>query len=258
MNLQSVFHSLDDVIKNNELHAFYQPVYDLKTKKIIGAEALARIIKKDGKVISPMAFLPYIEDSKEALTLDWHIIEEVCSFLNGRKLRGLELVPISINISKMHNYEPDFVEKICKVVDKYSIPHNYIDLELTEETLESFDESVQDIMSKLREKGFKLIVDDFGVGLSSLNFIRTVDIDALKVDRSIVMGEMFSEKDHIIVETILFLGQKLGVDVVLEGVENENQFNRLKEMGCSKVQGFYLSKPIDSLSFEKLLRFSAK
>ena len=75
MNLQSVFHSLDDVIKNNELHAFYQPVYDLKTKKIIGAEALARIIKKDGKVISPMAFLPYIEDSKEALTLDWHIIE---------------------------------------------------------------------------------------------------------------------------------------------------------------------------------------
>ena len=253
MNLQSMFNSIDNVIKNNELHAFYQPVFDVKTRKIVGCEALARIIKRDGKVLSPMTFLPFIEDSIDALALDWHIIEEVCAFLANRKRRGLSIVPISINLSKMHNHEKDFVEKLCLVVDKYKIPHEYINLELTEGTLEYFSESAHDVMSALREKGFKLFVDDFGVGLFSLNFIRNVDIDALKVDRTVISGEISSQKDHIIVETILFLGEKLGVDVILEGVETEEQLKHLQDMGCSKAQGFYLSKPIDPVSFDNLL-----
>ena len=254
MNFQSVFNSIDNVIKNNELHAFYQPVYDIKTKKIVGAEALARIIKRDGKVLSPMAFLPFIEDSMDALALDWHIIEEVCMFLANRKSRNLPLIPVSINLSKMHNHENNFVEKLCEMVDKYKIPHEFINLELTEETLEYFSEDAQDIMKELRDKGFKLFVDDFGVGLFSLNFIRNVDIDALKVDRSVIMGEIKSQKDRIIIETIMFLGEKLGVDVILEGVETEQQFNHLRDMGCKKAQGFYLSKPMDVVSFDNLLR----
>lgn len=158
----------------------------------------------------------------------------------------------------MHNYEKDFVEKICNVVDKYEIPHQYINFELTEETLAYFAESAHDVMSSLREKGFKLFVDDFGVGAFSLSFIRNVDIDALKVDRTVVMGEMTSEKDRIIIETVLFLGKKLDVDVILEGVETEEQFNHLEKMGCHKAQGFYLSKPMDVVALENLLRTPQK
>ena len=258
MKLETMFNSIDNVIKNNELHAFYQPIYDANDKKIIGAEALARIIKRDGSILSPMNFLPFIEDSVDALKLDWQIIEDVCQFLYSRKKRGLYLVPVSINLSKMHSYEKDFIDKICQIVDKYQLPHEYINFELTEETLSYFADSAHAIMGELREKGFKLFIDDFGVGVFSLDFIRNVDVDALKVDRKVISWEMTSKYDHVILETILFLGNKLGVDVVLEGVENEEQFNRLKNLGGQKMQGFYLSKPIDSRSFDLLLSHSIK
>ena len=122
MKLDSIFTNINALIKNNELHAFYQPIYDVEDNKIVAAEALARIVKKDGKIYPPNTFLPFIEESIDALTLDYHIIEDVCKLLSERKKRCIPLIPITINISKMHIYENDFVKKVTSLIEIISSP----------------------------------------------------------------------------------------------------------------------------------------
>ena len=253
MGIEAAFRNFDDILRNKELHAFFQPIYNIESGRIIAIEALARIVKKDGNIYSPGSFFSFIEDSKDAVKLDWEIIEQSCKFLSELKRMGLMQVPLSLNLSKMHVFEPHFIQKLVATVDRYDIAHSLIHLELTEDTLNYFSDDSYQKLVELRDQGFKLLVDDFGLGMFSLNFIREVKIDGLKIDRSVIAGDLRSERDHIIVETMLFVGKRLGIDVTFEGIETGDQLNILRKLGCKQGQGFFYSKPISKENLIKLL-----
>ena len=252
--LDTLFINIVEIIAAKELQAYYQPVYDLKERKIVGLEALARIVKKNGEVVPPGRFIPFLEESKDALKLDWAILEDVCSHLAEMKKKGLQLVPVSINFSKMHAIEQDFLDKLCKIVDKYGIDHNLIILEVTEESLEYYADDAKYLVNCIKENGFKLSVDNFGTGISSLSFIRETPFDILKIDRSIVAMSEYSLKDRIIIKTMIELGEALGAVVVLEGIETSAQLEELRGLGCKKAQGFLLSKPMNVASLYGCLK----
>lgn len=243
-NVMKNFINLDEIIARKELQAYYQPLYDIKTNKIVACEALARIVKENGEIVPPGKFIPFLDESRGALKLDWYILEEVCKMLKELKDSGSKLVPMSINFSKMHALEANFIGKITEIVDKYNVSHNLIQIEVTEENLQYYEDDANYLINELRKQGFKLAVDNFGTGVSSLNFIRSIDFDMLKIDRSMISSPVLTKKDYVIVKAMIELGHNLGLEVVAEGVETKEQVQMLSQIGCTTAQGFYYSKPI--------------
>ena len=244
-NITKNFINLDEIIMHKELQAYYQPMYDMGSKKIVACEALARIVKENGEIVPPGKFIPFLDESKDALKLDWYILEEVCAVLKELKESGAQVVPMSINFSKMHALESNFIEKMTGIVDKYGVAHDLIHLEVTEENLLYYEDDANYLINELRKQGFKLAVDNFGTGVSSLNFIRGIDFDILKVDRSMISSPVLTKKDYVIVKAMIELGHDLGLEVVAEGVETKEQVDMLSEIGCTTAQGFFYSKPIN-------------
>ena len=251
--IENNFIDIDKIISDKELCAYYQPIFDTSNNRIVAAEALARIVKSNGEIVPPNNFIPFLEDSKAALKLDWYIVEEVCKLLSELKKAGQRVVPIAINFSKMHAIEEDFIERLDNLTNKYDVDHGLIHIELHEDTLQYLADDTKFIMSSLRSKGYKISVDDFGKGTASLIFIREMEFDLFKIDRSVIAGKLETERDKKIVKALINLGYSLDADVVVQGVETKEQLQILKELGCKHVQGFYLSRPISQVVFTKHL-----
>lgn len=227
-------------LKDNEFVVYYQPKVYAKTGKIYGAEALARW-KKNDKMIMPSVFIPIFERNKFILKLDLYIFERVCKDMKEWKENYGVDIPISINVSRKHLVEKDFINDYAKIANKYGISTEKLDLEITESaTIDSKIDMIK-IMKEIKKAGFLISIDDFGTGYSSLNILHDMPIDILKIDKSFV--------DQNIVEDILNIAKKFKLKTIAEGVETKTQKEYLTEKGCDILQGYYYSKPLQKEEF---------
>lgn len=248
---------LEDEIKeaiiNKEFKAYFQPKFDCKTKEIVGCEALARWYRSNGEIYFPDKFIDISEKNGLIKEIDKLILEDVCININRWIRNNLNFVPVSINISRIYLNNMDIICDLNEILTKYDIPSKYIQLEITESSLVSNEEILKRIINEMHKYGFKVLLDDFGVGYSSLHSINKLNFDTLKIDKSFVK-DIGSNNGNCVIKHAIDLGKTLGMEVVVEGVETELQYEFLKENGCNTIQGYYFSKPLESERFEELLK----
>lgn len=244
-------------LENDEFTAYLQPKFDLETKRVCGAEALVRWKQADGTMIFPNDFIPIFEKNGFIIELDFYIYEKMI-----RKIRqwidlGLEPIPISLNISRVQINNIEFANKIIYLVEKYNVSPHFIEFELTESVFSKDVKSLKETMKELKQKGFKLSIDDFGSEYSSLNLLKELDVDIVKLDKGFLYNKGTGEKNNIlkkekiIVEYIVKMAKELNLQVICEGVEMDSQVEFLKNIGCEMGQGYVFSKPISIEEFEQ-------
>lgn len=239
-------------IANREFKVYYQPKYDVNTESIVGAEALVRWQKTDGTLISPGAFIPLFESDGLVVHLDEYVFESVCQFQKERMENKLEIVPISVNLSRASIHFSDVVERYVDIVNQKQIPFECVPIELTESAT-LYSEKILEITDQLVNAGFTLHMDDFGSGYSSLTSLNELNFSTVKLDKSLIdyIDQVRGKK---IVQQAIDLGHGLDMKVVAEGVESKEQRDCLKEMHCDMIQGFYYSKPLKQEDFIEKLR----
>ncbi len=239
-------------LKQHEFICYLQPKYGLKSRRIEGAEALIRWNSKDFGFVYPDQFIPLSEKNGFVVELDFYILEEVCKAMRRWLDEGKVPVTISVNQSRLHLNNDDYIWRLREIVDKYDIPYEYIELELTESVFAENMDHLLTIMRKLHEIGFKLSIDDFGSGYSSLNMLKDIPADVIKIDREFFNGTVNSEKGRAVIETVVGLAKNLNMEVISEGVETIEQVDFLADINCHMVQGYYFAKPMPMDAFEKM------
>ncbi len=240
---------IEEALENCEFKAFYQPQYDSVTGRLVSAEALARWIKSDGKLVPPNDFIPVAEKTNLILKIDWYILNEVCKFIRKRREQKHRCVPIAVNFSRKHVAEADFKQRLCDTVDSYGIPRNFIEVELTESALMNDSEAIIGFVSQIRDEGFNVAIDDFGSGLSSLSLVKDISANVLKIDRSLLSGNCENEKERIVLESIFTFAHRLKLTTIAEGVETVEQLGFLRTCDCRLIQGFLFAKPMPEDEF---------
>ena len=246
-------------IENEEFKVFYQPKTQLNNYQLAGAEALCRWFR-NGKVISPGEFIPVLEGSKAICTLDFYMLDHVCRDIRRWLDEGREAVKVSVNLSRLHLGDGDLLESILRIIDKYKVPHHFIEIELTETTTDVDYKELKKIVYGLREQDISTSVDDFGVGYSSLNLIREMPWNVLKIDKSFLPTQEEEDKDPSKVKMlrhIITMSQDLGLECIVEGVETAEQVKLLKDCKCYLAQGFYFDRPLPVKEFEQKLESAA-
>ncbi|MDE5597755.1 MAG: GGDEF domain-containing phosphodiesterase, partial [Lachnospiraceae bacterium] len=237
---------------NREFVAFYQPKYDSKTKRLAGAEALVRWRKPNGQMISPGLFIPHAEESGFVRKLDEYVFREVCMAQKRWMEKGLSIVPISVNISRKLLETPEFIDEYKKILDESGVPIEYIQLEITESAILDKQEDLINIMEKLHQVGFVILMDDFGTGYSSLMMLKSVPVDVMKLDKSFV-DDYDDFKGEQIIRRVMQMAQDLSIEVTAEGVETEDQYEFLKSIDCNTIQGYYFARPMPEEEFEECM-----
>ncbi len=240
-------------LRSGEFIAYYQPKYDLKTNKIVGAEALVRWNHKDKGLISPGIFVPLFERNGFINKVDFAVYEQALRMLKKRLLNNEPVVTVSMNVSRCHLSDPRFADKLDDLVKRYKIPKKYIDMEITESIFSEGDNSANDLVYDLHRRGYSVSMDDFGSGYSSLNLLRIMPIDTLKIDKVFIDDIETSKRSVNIIEEIIAMAKRIDVTTLCEGVETEGQRDILRAAGCDMAQGYYYSKPITEAEFETLL-----
>lgn len=248
-----ILNSIRDAIKDGELMPYYQPKIDSDTGKIGGAEALVRWRKPNGSFIYPDQFIPAIEKSGQITEVDYFMYEEVFKFIHEKLDKGQKIVPISLNVSRMHLKNLDIVDKIMALMDKYSVPPEYLEFEITESTCMDNPDKAIKFIEKMHNMGIKVSMDDFGTGYSSLNMLSEVSFDVIKLDKAFLKTVELKKKERVILANIINMARELGMKSLCEGVETEDQSVFLKEIGCNIQQGYYFSKPVPRGVFEAML-----
>ena len=238
-----------DALQKEEFQAWYQPKYDIKTRKVIGAEALIRWLNPETGLISPGKFIPLFEQNGFIIQIDYYILEKTCQLQMRRLAAGKAVVPISVNQSRLHMTEEGYLDKMRAIVVKYKLPPNLIELEITETMFADFDkkaarENAEKIITALKELGFIISVDDFGAGYSSFSLLSTLPMDTMKIDRSVLTGADSSPKMKKILGNVIELGHSLGMNVICEGIETVEEEKLLLSLGCRYGQGFLNAKPM--------------
>ncbi len=246
-------------IENEEFKVFYQPKTQLNNYQLAGAEALCRWFR-NGKVISPGEFIPVLEGSKAICTLDFYMLDHVCRDIRRWLDEGREAVKVSVNLSRLHLGDEDLLESILRIIDKYKVPHHFIEIELTETTTDVDYKELKKIVYGLREQDISTSVDDFGVGYSSLNLIREMPWNVLKIDKIFLPTQEEENNDPSKVKMlrhIITMSQDLGLECIVEGVETAEQVKLLKDCKCYLAQGFYFDRPLPVKEFEQKLESAA-
>jgi diguanylate cyclase (GGDEF)-like protein len=242
-----------DALKKDEFIVYMQPKIDLKTLKIIGAEALVRWKMTDGQIISPMEFIPVFERNGFIEELDFYVYEKTFQALHRWLKMGKKPIMVSVNVSRIHLNNNRFIERLDSLVTKYKLPTNLIELEITESMFFKELDRLIFIMNSFRKRGYLISIDDFGSGYSSLNLLKTLPIDILKIDREFFMRNHMGENDKIVISGIITLAKGLGLKVISEGVETVEQAKFLKESSCDMAQGYLFYKPLPMEEFEGLI-----
>ncbi len=231
-------------------------------RELTGAEALVRWRKPDGSIISPGAFIPVLEETDDIIDLDWSVLKQVGHFLQKRIMTGKACVPIAVNFSRRHFTKSDFRETLLEIVDNFALPHNLIDVEITESAvMENSDEMTSymiDLISELRHDGFNVAIDDFGSGLSSLSLIKDISANILKIDRSLLSDNCEKEKERILLESIFDFAHRLKFTTIAEGVETNKQLGFLRTCDCRIIQGFLFNKPMPEEAFADVCEHHTK
>ncbi len=250
---QKIINAMERAIQNKEFTLYLQPKYDIEKGTIIGAEALVRWISLENGFISPGDFIPVFENNGFVYEVDKFIWEESCRYLRKWLDEGREVHPISVNVSRIDLYTPKLVQHLVNLREKYQLPSQYLELEITESAYTEDPEQIITITRQLREAGFVILMDDFGTGYSSLNMLKDIQIDVLKLDMGFLKSSDYSAKGGNILTAILKMAESLKMQTIAEGVETKEQVEFLKSIGCRYVQGFYYSKPLPVGEFEKLI-----
>lgn len=250
---QKIINAMEMAIQNKEFTLYLQPKYDIEKGTIIGAEALVRWISQENGFISPGDFIPVFENNGFVYEVDKFIWEESCRYLRKWLDEGREVHPISVNVSRIDLYDPKLVKHLVDLREKYQLPSQYLELEITESAYTEDPEQIITITRQLREAGFVILMDDFGTGYSSLNMLKDIQIDVLKLDMGFLKSSDYSAKGGNILTAILKMAKSLKMQTIAEGVETKEQVEFLKGIGCKYVQGFYYSKPLPVGEFEKLI-----
>ena len=248
---------LESVDINKDFVAYYQAKVDIRNEKIVGAEALVRFKDPtaDGAIRTPWFFVPYYERTGRIKEIDFFVMESVCKMLRRRIDEGRKVVTVSCNFSRMHFMESGFPERFLSVIDKYQIPKELIEVEITE-TLVVEDvqqQNVKEIVDILREKGVRLSIDDFGSGYSSLGVFEQIPASVIKLDRSFLLNNENRTRQVQIMKNIVNLARDLNAQVVCEGVETEADTELMMEIGAYVAQGYRYCKPVPEDVFEKML-----
>lgn len=245
---------IKNALRNKEIKVFYQPKHNAVNGKVAGAEALARWMTPDGEMISPGRFIPLLEELELISDLDWYMLEETCRFLSGEIKNDRRVVTVSVNFSRLHTSEPDFAKRLSDTVDRYGVPHRLVEIEITESALSADESRIIEFVQSICDAGFEASIDDFGSGLSSLNFVKDVPASVLKIDKSLLSGNCENEKERIVLESIFDFAHRLKLTTVAEGVETKEQLGFLRTCGCELIQGFLFAKPMPEEDFRNALK----
>ena len=240
-------------LSNGRITYYLQPQVDMETGEIIGAEALTRWIDKDGSLISPATFIPALEESGFVVTLDKYIWQGVASWLRERIDRGLRVVPVSLNVSRVDILACDVAEHMGALAAQYNLPPELMRIEITETAYTGESEAVDKLTADLHTRGFSTYMDDFGTGQSTLAMLKNVNVDVIKLDRAFVPTDRDQGRSTQIISSMLEMAQSLHLPVEVEGVETNEQANMLRQMGTRYAQGFLYYRPMPAKDFEALL-----
>lgn len=242
---------MESALENHEFQLYLQPKYSTKKETLAAAEALVRWIHPELGFISPGKFIPLFERNGFILKLDDYMLNAVAQRQAKWMAQGRQLVPISVNVSRAHFTREDLAEHICGIVDQYKVPHQYIELELTESAFFDDKAVLLSTVNKLKEYGFSVSMDDFGAGYSSLNSLKELPLDVIKLDAQFFREINDVQRANLIVGDTISLAKKLGMQIVAEGIETREQVDFLAKQDCDLIQGFYFAKPLTVLDFEK-------
>ena len=245
---------IDTAIENDEFVVYLQPKFDIEKETILGAEALIRWNYKHKELLSPGRFIPFFEKDGSIGKVDDIVLKKVCEALSKWEKEGLPLYKISVNLSRSRLYDKNLTEHITNTVDSVGVRHELIEFELTESATYNNRAHMISVLNDLRERGFEISMDDFGTGYSSLSLLTEMPLDTLKIDKSFVdkLGTGSDKKTDIaVIRHIITLAKELEFVCLAEGAERKCQVDKLHELGCDIVQGYYYSKPISLDEYEK-------
>ncbi len=245
---------VETAIEQDEFVVYLQPKFDISKNVIKGAEALIRWNYKNKEFLPPYRFIPFFEKDGSIAKIDDIVLKKVCEAFAKWKKEGRPLYPISVNLSRSRMYNENLIENLVSIIDYYNVDHKLIDFELTESATYDNMEHMFSVLQELRSRGFKISMDDFGTGYSSLSLLTQMPIDTLKIDKSFVDTVAVSserKEDIIVLRHIITLAKELGFVCLAEGAESKNQVDRLRDLGCEIIQGYYYSKPIPIEEYEE-------
>lgn len=251
---REIENDMNAALENHEFKVFIQPKYCLQTRQIIGGEALVRWQHPTKGMISPFDFISIFEKNGFVTKLDMYVLETVCQKQQQWIAEGHKPQPIAINQSKLHFFNPNFIEELKNILSNYQIHPSLIELEFTESAVFDNIDTLLEVMEQLRKLGLKLSIDDFGTGYSSLNMLKDIEVDTLKLDRGFLMDTENEKRKKIIIQAIIDMAKTLSMTVVAEGIETKEQEDLLRDMGCDTGQGYFFAKPMPIEEFYKLLQ----
>ena len=244
----------EQALESGQFEVYYQPKCNLHTGRVIGSEALIRWNNPKEGFLSPGIFVPIFEQNGFITELDYYVCESVCKKLRQWLDEGLDPVPVSINISRCDLYDAELYNRIFDIVERYQIPHNLIEFEITESAFILERALLSNFTKELRDKVFCVLIDDFGSGYSSLNSLKNIEVDVLKIDIAFLPVSSSETKSPIILEAVINMAKRLGLETIAEGVETREQLELLKKLGCENIQGYYFYRPMPVADYEKILR----
>ena len=253
-----VEHMLHEAFERGELRLSYQPLTDVASGRILGAEALLRWQQPDKSYISPAEFVPIAEECGLMVRIGEFVLDQACRQLNAWQFDGISSFRMSVNVAKCQLMSGGFVNTVLRALKKHGVDPTCLDLELSERGVLSGDYDVISQLHELKQLGVRLSIDDFGTGDSAIAYLKDLPIDVVKIDRSYISGLAESDKDAAITSAMIALGQGLNLTVIAEGVETSEQLGILQKFGCDEYQGFHLSPAIPSNEFAKLMLKAGK
>lgn len=241
-------------LENDEFLLYLQPKYYLESELIYGAEALVRWQPENAALVYPGQFIPLFEKNGFVTKLDMYMLEKTCKAIRSWIDAGVAPVPVSTNFSRLHLKNPHFVGDIAAIVEKYNIPPELIEVELTESTMLDNEVVLIDMLIDLHEHGFTLSMDDFGSGYSSLGLLKNLPVDVIKLDRTFFVDYSELERAVTVISSMISMAKSLGIKTVAEGVETKEQVEFLRTLGCDIVQGYYYARPMAAGKLIRILR----
>ena len=238
-------------LEDKSILVYFQPKMSVKENMVVGAEALTRLQDEDGNIIPPALFISILENSGKILELDWYVMRFVFAKIREWLNNGKKPIKVSVNLSKLHFYHDNLVGDIISEFDKYHISPEYIEFEVTESVFFEEAQLIINKIEKLRERGFRVSVDDFGAGYSSLNLIGILPVDIIKLDKGFIKNSLGNQKGKYIIKGLISILNEIDMDIVCEGIETKEEEQIVSEFGCDSMQGFLYDRPIPIEEFEQ-------
>ncbi|MCR2023757.1 EAL domain-containing protein, partial [Blautia pseudococcoides] len=235
----------------NQFVVYLQPKISSSDRMAVGAEALIRYQSRDGSLVLPGNFLPLLEESQTVSQIDFFVFEFICSKIKEWSMEGKKGFPVSVNFSRYSLAQPHFIERLLGICEKYKISPKYLEIEITETVRSVNDIDIGTLIEKIREAGFIVTIDDFGTEYANLALLSAVEFDVLKLDKSMVDDVVKNPKARAIISSIVEMGKQMGIQIVAEGIETEEQLGVLRACGVELAQAFLFSKPIAVDEYEK-------